>query len=528
MANRRFIIVALCILLIALVVIAIVTTSSPSAGSDDGGSDPGVKFNNDTLRTAVGAWMADPTAAAATYGPINEWDTSLVTDMSKLFMNSQTFDDNVGAWDTSSVTTMEEMFSECDSFNQDIGKWNTSSVTDMSHMFAFAYAFDQDIGSWDTSSVTNMESMFNDATAFNQDISSWNTTSVTNMNYMFTTGGGFNQDISSWNTSSVTTMKGMFFANYEFNKDISAWHLVEGVKYKSFGTYSALCFEQHVGNLPQGMDRDIACSTDLGDDDNPQQDDQQGDDDQQADDDVPQIAWKRCAPIPGMNLQLIIYFTPQPDLGCTSTKGVGSHVQRIDYFTPIEPTSTDYKALGDAVNEWIGSINMCSSVVAVDENMVNDFDSDNPEDYYRKMLEYAKSTSPANHFSRVFGFTYHVAAKGYPSQAFIYIFPDFMDASVITAIGGENCSCLKFEKQHDAGHAQKDGWYTNLCDVDGEEGLWPLEMEAQGITLVNLNADYGKCNSSLDALMDITGDWKDGVVTCDLLNSPPVERKTTV
>merc|ERR1712091_731924 len=38
-------------------------------------------FDDSTIKTAVAAWLADATAAEATYGHISTWDTSRVTDM---------------------------------------------------------------------------------------------------------------------------------------------------------------------------------------------------------------------------------------------------------------------------------------------------------------------------------------------------------------------------------------------------------------------------------------------------------------
>ncbi len=46
--------------------------------------------------------------------------------------------------------------------------WNVSSDTDMSHMFADATSFNQDISTWDVSSVTDMSQMFYYALSFNQ------------------------------------------------------------------------------------------------------------------------------------------------------------------------------------------------------------------------------------------------------------------------------------------------------------------------------------------------------------------------
>ncbi|VVM26384.1 Chitinase (EC [uncultured Gammaproteobacteria bacterium] len=83
------------------------------------------------------------------------------------------------------MTNMSWMFNDASSFNQDIGHWNVGKVTNMRGMFHSADAFNQDIGNWDTGKVTNMSLMFYEAGAFNQDIGSWNISSLTNATDMF-------------------------------------------------------------------------------------------------------------------------------------------------------------------------------------------------------------------------------------------------------------------------------------------------------------------------------------------------------
>jgi len=63
-----------------------------------------------SLKTAVQAYDADPTAATATYGPIAGWCVSVITDMSYLFHNLQNFNADISSWDTSGVTDMSWMF----------------------------------------------------------------------------------------------------------------------------------------------------------------------------------------------------------------------------------------------------------------------------------------------------------------------------------------------------------------------------------------------------------------------------------
>ena len=100
------------------------------------------------LRQAVGLWCGSSAIqqnAEATYGPITEWDTSLITSMREVFSNQANCNPDVSAWNTSRVTTMRSMFRDAASFNGDISPWDTSRVTSMSHMFYQADSFNKDL-----------------------------------------------------------------------------------------------------------------------------------------------------------------------------------------------------------------------------------------------------------------------------------------------------------------------------------------------------------------------------------------------
>ena len=99
---------------------------------------------------------------------------STFTKRSNYYLNSLSYGSN--EWPTictSEVSNMSYLFEDASSFNQDIGSWDTSNVTNMSWMFFGADSFNQDIGHWDTSNVTNMWSVFFNAESFNQNIGTW-------------------------------------------------------------------------------------------------------------------------------------------------------------------------------------------------------------------------------------------------------------------------------------------------------------------------------------------------------------------
>lgn len=182
-----------------------------------------MEFDNITLKEAVKLYIHDASKAIQIYGPIEDWKTGNVTDMSCLFSSILNFNQDISKWDVSNVNDMKHMFSGARNFNQDISEWNVSNVTNMYGMFSCASEFNQDISKWDVSNVTDMYRMFFNASNFNQDISEWNVGNVTNMRNMFLDACNFNQDISEWNVANVRNMHGMFYYASNFNQDISKW-----------------------------------------------------------------------------------------------------------------------------------------------------------------------------------------------------------------------------------------------------------------------------------------------------------------
>ena len=186
---------------------------------------------------------------------IGLWDTSNVTNMESLFFEARAFNQNIGDWNTSNVTTMRAMFTATRSFNQDISGWDVSNVIDMLNMFLGATVFNKDIGGWDVSNVTNMSSMFREASAFNQNLNSWDTSQVTNMSFMFNFASNFNGDISDWDTSQVTNMDNMFEEANQFNQLIDNWDVssvtsMDGMFAGNNMAFSSVLSDWCVSNIP--------------------------------------------------------------------------------------------------------------------------------------------------------------------------------------------------------------------------------------------------------------------------------------
>ena len=177
---------------------------------------------------------------------ISFWDTSNVTSMFRMFRFASSFNQDISGWDVSNVINMQSLFDNASSFNQDISDWDVSNVIDMYRLFIGITVFDQDISSWDVSSVTDMTQMFS-GTPFNQDISSWDVSSVTDMTQMFEDSSVFNQDISGWDVSNVTSMFRLFSGSTVFNQDISSWDVSSVTEMISMFN-NATAFNQNLKN----------------------------------------------------------------------------------------------------------------------------------------------------------------------------------------------------------------------------------------------------------------------------------------
>jgi surface protein len=157
------------------------------------------------LQEAVDLHYEDSNNAISQYGEFNTWNVSAITDMSELFRNNDTFNEDISNWDTSNVTNMEEMFSAAEIFNTDIGNWDTSNVTNMNGMFWRAFSFNQDTSNWCVTNIASEPDSFSTNSALSQSYKPvWGTcptASVNDQNQLFIS-------IYPNPTTSIVTLQG--------------------------------------------------------------------------------------------------------------------------------------------------------------------------------------------------------------------------------------------------------------------------------------------------------------------------------
>ena len=162
----------------------------------------------DELQRAINLWCSNRQEAIHNYGYINKWDTSKITDISRLFSCkcSSIFDYTAYNGDEPYYNG-DEPYYKCtclkQNFNDDINQWNISNVINTSHMFKDCIDFNQYIGEWNVSNIIDMENMFYCCTTFDQPLDKWNVSNVRNMQRMFLQAQEFNQNISNWDTKKL-------------------------------------------------------------------------------------------------------------------------------------------------------------------------------------------------------------------------------------------------------------------------------------------------------------------------------------
>jgi len=189
---------------------------------DAGGGGPFVFTSNGQLKTAANLWTSDNAAAIATYGQINTWDVSGLTDFSQIFFNNSTFNQDISSWVVSNVTNMVSMFLG-GTFNQRIDNWDVSSVEFMTSMFGLNTVYNQPLNAWTLTSLTNTSDMFRGASSFSRNINSWSMNLVTDTSGMFKDATNYNQNMNFWDIRNVTNMSGMLENATSFNRDIGGW-----------------------------------------------------------------------------------------------------------------------------------------------------------------------------------------------------------------------------------------------------------------------------------------------------------------
>lgn len=207
-------IIVIIIVVVAVVVLVISLVSSDSSDDGDGGGiDPTPSFatqpvpNREVLQSAVDAYLSGQglETVRQTYGDIEDWDVSGITDFSELFdatgrnPEAATFASaDLSAWNVSSGEKFFAMFQGAVAFNSDLSGWDVGSGTDFSYAFAGATAFNTDLSGWNMRMARTIANMFQGATSFNQNVAGWELTSLESMASVFFGAAAFNQDLCAW------------------------------------------------------------------------------------------------------------------------------------------------------------------------------------------------------------------------------------------------------------------------------------------------------------------------------------------
>lgn len=144
---------------------------------------------------------------------LSHFNTSSVTNMSKMFSQTNLAKLDLHGFKTENVTNMSRMFNGCQGLlDFDIGHFDASKVTSFAGMFANLPQINSlDLSHFKTKKVTDMSSMFSGDTALTDlNLMGWNTNQVGNMSQMFSNTGLVKIDLSHFKTKRLTNVFGMF------------------------------------------------------------------------------------------------------------------------------------------------------------------------------------------------------------------------------------------------------------------------------------------------------------------------------
>ena len=158
---------------------------------------------------------------------VSEWNVSNVTNMERMFIGCDKFDNDLSKWNVSNVTNMEKMFIGCRKFKGvGLNSWDVSNVKDMSGMFKSCINLSEDLSNWNVSNVKYMSSMFYYCLLFDCNLSKWDVSKVVLFNEMFDNCEIFKgKGVDKWNTISAQDTGFMFYECIKFNADLSKWNI---------------------------------------------------------------------------------------------------------------------------------------------------------------------------------------------------------------------------------------------------------------------------------------------------------------